>query len=158
MSSGIFSASQAFDLSMVVMAVERTREVFWDFEPALEVLWYVAAFSVLVFAYGVARPIAKYRRARGGGWPPLPRLPGRFREAVGILLSHVSIKRRDAYVGWAHRGIFYGFVVLFIGTVILAINTDFTEPVFCASSRATSISATRSFWTCSVWRSSWASC
>ena len=47
-----------------------------------------------------------------------------------ILLSHVSIRRRDPYVGWAHRGIFYGFVVLFIGTVILAINTDFTEPVF----------------------------
>ena len=32
-------------------------------------------------------------------------------------------------MGWAHRGIFYGFVVLFIGTVILAINTDLTEPL-----------------------------
>ena len=61
------------------MAVERTREVFWDFEPALEVLWYVlAAFSVLVFAYGVARPIAKYRRAHGGGWPPRSGSPGAF--------------------------------------------------------------------------------
>jgi Fe-S oxidoreductase len=130
MSSGIFSASPALDLS-TLMAVERTREVFWDFEPALEVLWYVlAALSILVFAYGVARPIAKYRRGHGGGWPPRSELPGRFREAVGILLSHVSIKRRDAFVGWAHRGVFYGFVVLFIGTVILAINTDFTEPVF----------------------------
>jgi hypothetical protein len=113
------------------LAAEKTREVFWDFEPALEVLWYVlAGFSVLVFAYGVARPVAKYRQAHGGGWPPRSELPGRFREALRILLSHVSIKRRDPYVGWAHRGIFYGFVVLFIGTVILAINTDFTEPVF----------------------------
>ncbi len=108
----------------------KTRDVFWDFEPALEVLWYVlAGFSVLVFAYGVARPIAKYRRAHGGGWPPRSELWGRFREALRILLSHVSIGRRDPYAGWAHRGIFYGFVVLFIGTVILAINTDFTEPV-----------------------------
>src|SRR5918992_700871 len=113
------------------LAAEKTREVFWDFEPALEVLWYVlAGVSVLVFAYGVARPVAKYRRSHGGGWPPRAELPGRFREAFGILLTHVSIKRRDPYVGWAHRGIFYGFVVLFIGTVILAINTDFTEPVF----------------------------
>src|ERR687892_517349 len=112
------------------LAAEKTREVFWDFEPALEVLWYVlAGISVLVFAYGVARPVAKYRRSHGGGWPPRSELPGRFREAFGILLTHVSIKRRDPYVGWAHRGIFYGFVVLFIGTVILAINTDFTEPV-----------------------------
>jgi Fe-S oxidoreductase len=130
MSSETFSASPAFDLS-TVMAVEKTREVFWDFEPALEVLWYVlAGLSVLVFAYGVARPIAKYRRGHGGGWPPLSELPKRFREAVGILLSHASIGRRDPYVGLAHRGVFYGFVVLFIGTVILAINTDFTEPVF----------------------------
>ena len=112
------------------LAAVKTREVFWDFEPALEVLWYVlAVFSVLVFAYGVARPVAKYRRSHGGGWPPRSELPGRLREAFRILLSHVSIKRRDPYVGWAHRGIFYGFVVLFIGTVILAINTDFTEPV-----------------------------
>ena len=112
------------------LAAEKTREVFWDFEPALEVLWYLlAGVSVLVFAYGVARPIAKYRRAHGGGWPPPSELPRRFREALRILLSHVSIKRRDPYAGWAHRGIFYGFVVLFIGTVILGINTDFTEPV-----------------------------
>jgi Fe-S oxidoreductase/nitrate reductase gamma subunit len=109
----------------------KTRDVFWDFEPALEVLWYVlAGISVLVFAYGVARPIAKYRVGRGGYVPPRSELPGRIREALRILFSHASIKRRDPYVGWAHRGIFYGFLVLFIGTVILAINTDFTEPVF----------------------------
>jgi Fe-S oxidoreductase/nitrate reductase gamma subunit len=109
----------------------KTRDVFWDFEPALEVLWYVlAGISVLVFAYGVARPLAKYRVGRGGYVPPRSELPGRIRDALRILFSHASIKRRDPYVGWAHRGIFYGFLVLFIGTVILAINTDFTEPVF----------------------------
>jgi Fe-S oxidoreductase len=108
----------------------KTRDVFWDFEPALEVLWYVlAGVSVLVFAYGVARPVAKYRRAQGGGWPPVSELPGRFRDGLRILLSHASIGRRDPYVGWAHLGIFYGFVVLFVGTIVLAINTDFTEPV-----------------------------
>src|ERR687895_187512 len=113
------------------IAAEKTRDVFWHFEPALEVLWYVlAGISVLVFAYGVARPLAKYRVGRGGYVPPRSELPGRIREALGILFSHASIKRRDPYVGWAHRGIFYGFLVLFIGTVILAINTDFTEPVF----------------------------
>ena len=109
----------------------KTRDVFWDFEPALEVLWYVlAGISVLVFAYGVARPLAKYRIGRGGHVPPRSELPGRIRDALRILFSHVSIKRRDPYVGWAHLGIFYGFLVLFIGTVILGINTDITEPLF----------------------------
>jgi Fe-S oxidoreductase/nitrate reductase gamma subunit len=109
----------------------KTRDVFWDFEPALEVLWYVlAGISVLVFAYGVARPLAKYRVGRGGYVPPRSELPGRIRDALRILFGHASIKRRDPYVGWAHRGIFYGFLVLFIGTVILGINTDITEPIF----------------------------
>jgi hypothetical protein len=109
----------------------KTRDVFWDFEPALEVLWYVlAGISVLIFAYGVARPLAKYRVGRGGYVPPPSELPGRIRDALRILFSHASIKRRDPYVGWAHRGIFYGFLVLFIGTVILGINTDITEPIF----------------------------
>ena len=48
---------------MLVAAAEKTREVFWHFPAWLEVLWYVLAVSsVLVFAYGVARPVAKYRR------------------------------------------------------------------------------------------------
>ena len=109
----------------------KTRDVFWDFEPALEVLWYVlAGISVLVFVYGIARPLAKYKVGRGGYVPPALELPGRIRDALRILLSHVTIKRRDPYVGWAHAGIFYGFLVLFIGTVILLINSDITEPIF----------------------------
>ena len=82
--------------ALAPLAAEKTREVFWDFEPALEVLWYIlAGISVFVFAYGVARPIAKYRRSHGGGWPPRSELPSRFREALRILMSHASIGRRD---------------------------------------------------------------
>jgi Fe-S oxidoreductase/nitrate reductase gamma subunit len=113
------------------IAAEKTREVFWDFEPALEVLWYVlAALSALVFLYGVARPVVKYGRGRREGLPRRSELPGRIRDALRILLSHVTVKRRDGYAGFAHAAIFYGFLVLFIGTVILAVNTDLTEPFF----------------------------
>ena len=105
----------------VPFAAEKTREVFWDFQPALEVLWYVlAGFSVLVFAYGVARPIAKVPALHGGGCPAFE-LPAGSARRFGSAESHVH-RRRDPYAGWAHRGIFYGFVVLFIGTVILAIK------------------------------------
>jgi Fe-S oxidoreductase/nitrate reductase gamma subunit len=107
----------------------KTRDVFWDFEPALEVLWYVlAGLSTLVFLYGVARPIVKWGRGDRQGLPVRGELPGRIRDALRIVLSHVTVKRRDAYAGWAHAAIFYGFLVLFVGTVVLAINTDFTEP------------------------------
>jgi Fe-S oxidoreductase len=116
---------------LLVAAAEKTREVFWHFPTWLEVLWYVlATASILVFAYGVARPVAKYRRGRRSGMPARAELPGRFVSATRTLFSHASIKRGDPYVGWAHRAVFYGFIVLFIGTVILAINTDITERFF----------------------------
>ena len=113
------------------LAAEKTRDVLWGLGTALEILWYaLAVFSVVVFAYGVARPIAKYRRGHGAFLPPLAELPERFRNATRTLFAHSSIKRRDPYVGWAHRAIFYGWIVLFAGTVILAINTDVTGRIF----------------------------
>ena len=109
------------------------RPVFWHLGPWLEALWYLLAVaSVGVFAYGVARLVHKYRRGRGEDWPRrsrreiLGQLPGAFRS----LVSHATIRRRSPVAGAAHRAIFYGFVVLFIGTVVLAFDTDFTSPVF----------------------------
>jgi Fe-S oxidoreductase len=114
---------------MGALAAEKTRDVFWDFEPALKVLWYLlAVVTTLVFVYGVARLVAKYGRGRRDGLPRRSELPGRVRDALRILRSHVTVRRRDPHAGWAHAGIFYGFMVLFVGTVILAINTDLTEP------------------------------
>jgi Fe-S oxidoreductase len=47
-----------------------------------------------------------------------------------LLLSHRTIDRRARVAGVAHRGIFYGFIVLFAGTIVLGFDTDFTDPVF----------------------------
>ena len=112
-------------------AAERTREVFWGFGTLVEVLWYALALaSVAVFAYGIAREVAKYRRGHADFLPPRRELPARFVQGTRTLFSHASIKRRDPYVGWAHRAVFYGWSVLFIGTIVLAINTDVTERIF----------------------------
>jgi Fe-S oxidoreductase/nitrate reductase gamma subunit len=119
-----------------VLASVATRPVFWHFAVWLKVVWYVLAVaSIFVFLYGVARPLAKYRHGRGGGGgsgglPPRRELPGVLWRGLRELFSHAKIARRDATAGWAHRAIFYGFVVLFAGTVILGFDTDFTEPVF----------------------------
>ena len=113
------------------LAATATREVFWGVPGWAEVLWYVLAVaSVAVFAYGLAVPIARYRRGRGDTLPPLSELPARLRTAVGEVATQVRTARRSAYVGWAHRAILYGFLVLFLGTVVLGVNTDITEPIF----------------------------
>ncbi|HEY3726025.1 MAG TPA: (Fe-S)-binding protein [Solirubrobacteraceae bacterium] len=117
----------------LLLAATKTRPVFWHFVPWLKVIWYaLAVASVIVFLYGVLRPIVKYRRGHGGPWPPCPwrELPGRLVTGARLLLSHSTIERRDHTAGGAHAAIFYGFIVLFAGTVILGFDTDFTSPVF----------------------------
>jgi Fe-S oxidoreductase/nitrate reductase gamma subunit len=99
-----------------------TREVFWHFPGWLEALWYVLAVaSVGVFAYGLYAPVRHYRE--------LPR-PLHLRAALKTVLGHRAIRRRDTPAGIAHAAMFYGFVTLFVGTVVLAINTDVTERFF----------------------------
>jgi len=107
-----------------------TRQVFENLARWEIVLWYcLVGISTGIFLVGVALLVRKYRRGRtaavGTDWS-LRRL-GR---AVWIVLSHAWIKRRDGVVGLAHAAIFYGFLVLFIGTAILAFNDDFTRPAF----------------------------
>jgi Fe-S oxidoreductase/nitrate reductase gamma subunit len=114
-----------------VLGSVASRPVFWHFVTWLRVLWYVLAiFSVVVFVYGLARPLVKYRHGHGVGMP-LPReLSQLLWRGLGELLRGATISRRDRTVGQAHRGIFYGFIVLFAGTVVLGFDTDFTKPVF----------------------------
>ena len=114
-----------------MLASVATRPVFWHFVVWLKVIWYVlAAASVVVFAYGIARPVVKYRHGRGDQLPPARDVPRLLRRGLRELLEHVTIARRDTTAGWAHGAIFYGFIVLFAGTVILGFDTDFTDPVF----------------------------
>src|SRR5882757_1936570 len=115
----------------LLLASEKSRPILWQMPLGLEVLWYLlAAISVGVFLYGVARPLLRYRGHNRDGLPPLPELPGRFWTGTKTLYSHASIGRRSAAVGWAHRGIFYGWVTLAIGTVIVALSNDLFEPIF----------------------------
>lgn len=116
-----------------LLASVTTRPVFWHFVPWLKAVWYVLAVaSVIVFFYGVARPLVKYRRGGGGSWPPCPwsEIPRRLVQGLALMASHATIGRRDRTVGLAHRAIFYGWMTLFAGTVVLGFQTDFTDPVF----------------------------
>ncbi len=116
---------------MLALASVKTRPVFWGVTGGLKLLWYVlAVLSVVVFLYGAARPFAKYRHGRGGSWPPAHELPGRLWRALLVVLSHRTIRRRDGLAGVGHMLVFYGWVVLFAGTVVLGIDTDITHPLF----------------------------
>jgi Fe-S oxidoreductase len=103
----------------------------WGLGTGLEILWYtLAAITVAIFLYGLWRPVARYRRGRREGLPPVRELPARIRAAFGTIASQRTLRRRDRYAGWSHAAMFYGFLTLLAGTTILGIQTDLTEPIF----------------------------
>ena len=82
-----------------------------------------------MFCYGVYVQVRKYRRgaaldARGRH---LARASATW---LATVLSHRTIARRDPAAGGAHRLIFYGFVLLFLGTATITLQYDILEPLF----------------------------
>jgi Fe-S oxidoreductase len=53
----------------------------------------------------------------------------RLVRAGGAVASHSTLRRRHRGVGLAHAGIFWGFVALFIGTVIIMVDYDMVRLV-----------------------------
>ena len=108
--------------------MSETRETFAGLPAWAIVLWYVLiAVSVAVFLAGVFLLRRKY--ARGRSLAPFDRPGTRVLRAARIVLTHTWIRRRDTGAGLGHLAIFYGFLVLFAGTAILAFQDDFAEPV-----------------------------
>jgi Fe-S oxidoreductase len=106
-----------------------TRVLFEDFAPSAVRLFYAIAYSAIaVFLYGVYAQVRKYRRGAPAGMP-LKLLP-RLESMIAILLNHRMIKRRDRPAGEAHRLIFYGFVLLFLGTATITLDYDIFGPLF----------------------------
>ncbi len=106
-----------------------TRQTFAGLPHWEIVFWYgLIAVSTAVFFAGVGLLVAKYRRGR-----PTEGLTGLGRRvwaAAGVVFSHRWIRRRDSAAGLGHLLIFYGFLVLFAGTAILAFQDDVAKPLF----------------------------
>ncbi len=104
-----------------------------------EILWNVGSFSrialnvlmVLPFiaiAFGLARRVRSWRRGlpedRFGDWGT------RLRSALVKSVFHGRIVRRNKlYAGIMHANIFGGFIILLIGTIIVAIEDDIAVPL-----------------------------
>ncbi|HEX4015468.1 MAG TPA: hypothetical protein VHX15_01930, partial [Frankiaceae bacterium] len=66
----------------------QTRQPFWHFPAWLEATWYVlAVISVIVFCYGVARPVSRYMRGDRTGLPTWRELPRRLRTGTALALE-----------------------------------------------------------------------
>src|SRR3989440_11328950 len=104
------------------------RDTFWNVPGWAQVALYVGgALAVAIFAYGMWQRVSLWRR----GVPEhrFDRIPERIR----LVLAHALGQARtlsQAYPGVMHAIMFWGFLALFMGTVLATIDWDITLPLF----------------------------
>jgi len=107
-----------------------TRVLFEGFAPAAVALFYCIGFAAIgAFLWGCYVQVRKYRRGQ-----PVPDLldglAARFWQMVATVLTHRTVERRDPAAGRAHRLIFFGFALLFVGTSIITLQEDILDALF----------------------------
>ena len=107
-----------------------TRTITWNVsEIAIVVMYALVAVQALVLAYGFSRRYLMWRRGKPFG--PLDNIGERLRQALAVAFIHRRLIRPGyVYAGIMHLFIFYGFIVLFIGTLIVLLEADIARPYF----------------------------
>lgn len=105
-----------------------TRILFEDFRPQTIYLFYAVGYAAIaVFLYGTYTQIRKYRRGKpDAAWGELW---ARFLDMAKTMFTHRTLKRRDPAAGRMHSVIFFGFVLLFIGTSTITLEYDILAPL-----------------------------
>ena len=107
-----------------------TRQIEWNVQTIAQIAIYaLLCIPIGYLAYGLARRVRMWRTGqpedRFNAWGT--RLRGALTQSV---LHGRIVRRRNLYGGLMHFGIFYGFVTLLIGTIIVLIEDDITVPIF----------------------------
>src|SRR3989442_15434683 len=104
------------------------RDTFWNVPVWAQVALYIGALLALaVFAYGMWRRVM-LRRA-GQPETRFDRVPERLK----LVALHALGQARtlsQAYPGVMHATMFWGFLALFMGTVLAPVDYDITLPLF----------------------------
>jgi Fe-S oxidoreductase len=104
------------------------RDTFWNVPGWAQVALYIGgALAIVIFAYGMWQRVSLWRRG-----VPENRLD-RISERIGLVVAHALGQVRtlaQAYPGVMHAIMFWGFLALFMGTVLATIDWDVTLPLF----------------------------
>ncbi len=107
-----------------------TRQLFEGLSTGGETLFYVlTAVATVIFFVGIGVHLRKYARGRRQDVIGSPAgFIGRVTRGLVDTAVNRTVAQRDPYAGVFHAAIMWGFIVLFIGTAILTIETDFVRP------------------------------
>jgi Fe-S oxidoreductase/nitrate reductase gamma subunit len=100
-----------------------TREIFLNLSPWMLAVFYVAgAVAIAVFLYGFWLRWRKYKQGRPEN--RFDHLGRRLWRASLTILSNATVRKGERFGGAAHTLILWGFLMLFIGTCLVALDHD----------------------------------
>jgi Fe-S oxidoreductase/nitrate reductase gamma subunit len=108
--------------------IEAIRQIYWNVGEVLgSFTVYVSGLAaMLVLFYGIVRDVATWRKGR-----PDARLDALGDRTTEFVVQTLGQKKtfQDRKPGMMHALIFFGFLGLFIGTDVIAVEEDFTIPL-----------------------------
>ena len=108
--------------------MEATREIYWNVGHGVVWPMYLLAFAAIAACgYGFYLRLPVYRL--GKPLSRLDRLPERIRLLVRNMLAQTQVLR-ILNPGALHALFFWGFGLLFIGTLLIMVQADFSQPLF----------------------------
>src|SRR5215471_15472728 len=110
-----------------------TREIAWNVgSVAITAMYVLVAVQALVLGYFFTRRWLAWQQGQAYG--PIEHVGERVRQALSVTFLHRRLIRPGyVYAGVMHLFIFWGFLFLFIGTLIVLLEADIVRPFFGAS-------------------------
>ncbi len=112
----------------MVSTIEATREIYWNVGSAVLVPMYLLAFlSIAVIVFGFLKRRGVYKLGK-----PVQRTDDIEKRVASFIKGVIFQTKviRSSLPGLAHGFFFWGFLILFIGTTLVFIQADFTDPLF----------------------------
>ena len=106
--------------------MEATRQLFWNTN-GKGLMYFIALISIVIFMIGSGQKIRSWLQGRSIRYDHLGL---RMKVFFLDLIKHDQQIFRGTFRRFMHLGIFYGFVILTIGTLVIAIQDHFGIPLF----------------------------
>jgi Fe-S oxidoreductase/nitrate reductase gamma subunit len=112
--------------------MEIGREIFWNVGQGAR--WVTYFFMVVTFIVLIKGLVKRYRMWKMGKESPI-NFKEKLAERIGYFIKsgifHATIlKEKEGYPGTMHLFIFWGFLILAVGTGLVALQDDVVRPIF----------------------------
>ncbi|KJS50368.1 heterodisulfide reductase-related iron-sulfur binding cluster [Desulfosporosinus sp. BICA1-9] len=106
--------------------MEATREIYWNID-GKGIMYIIALIALIIFVVGFIQKIRSWHRGR-----PIvyDNLGLRFKLFFSAIINHDRGVFRGSFRRFMHLSVFYGFLMLTFGTLVIAIQDHFEIPLF----------------------------